>query len=570
MSNEYATAPAGPSEEAENSTSHIFHRDTGQRYPVAATGSGVYITDTEGRKYLDASSGAAVSCLGHGHPAIVAAIKAQLDRLEYAHTSFFTSEPAEALADLLTGLAPGELDRVFIVSGGSEANEAAIKLARQYFLETGQPGRHRIISRRQSYHGATLGTLAIRGNEWNRAPFEKWLMDVSHIPPCYAYRGREAGESEFDYGQRVANELEQEVLRLGPDTVMAFFAEPVVGASLGAVAGVPGYFRRIREICDEYGVLLILDEVMCGMGRTGTLYACEQDGVAPDIVTLAKGLGAGYQPVGAMLCTRAIHDALHHGSQVFEHGHTALGHPLACAASLAVVPLIQNLLPRVRATGAALMNAMESRFGGREYVGDIRGRGLLVGLELVADRDSKQPFDPKLQLHNRIKQTALANGLLCYPRGGTVDGRSGDHVLLAPPFVLEESHIEELVTKLDETLTAEIRNLTLRVPVLRRQPPAKDRRRRRRTRPTQPRRLRIEAGGIATGTSRGIGSGRQRTLAVPAAGGAVRRPPELDRPRRQGERVGGLVDIAMAGETGCEIGVALLAVDDPQDASPSE
>lgn len=436
--------------------SHLLHRDTGFQCPVAATGSGAYIIDSAGRRYLDASGGAAVSCLGHGHPAIVAAIKAQLDRLEYAHTSFFTSEPAEALAELLTGLAPGELDRAYIVSGGSEANEAAMQLARQYFLETGQPGRHRIVSRRQSYHGATLGALAIRGNRWKRAPFEQWLMEVSHISPCYAYRGREARESEFDYGQRVANELEREILRLGPDSVMAFVAEPVAGAKLGAVAAVPGYFRRIREICDEYGVLLILDEVMCGMGRTGTLYACEQDGIAPDIVTLAKGLGAGYQPIGAMLCTARIHDAIHLGSQVFQHGHTALGHPLACAASLAVVRSIRVLLPQVRATGAKLMNALDSRFGSREYIGDIRGRGLFIGLELVRDRESKQPFDPDLRLHKRIKRTALANGLLCYPWGGTVDGKSGDHILLAPPFIIEDSHIEELVVKLDKTLTQEI------------------------------------------------------------------------------------------------------------------
>ncbi len=435
-------------------TSHIFHRDTGFDYPVAVSASGVYITDSVGKRYLDASGGAAVSCLGHGDPAILAAIKAQMDKLQFAHSSFFTSEPAEALANLLTELAPGELDRVCIVSSGSEANEAALKLARQYFLETGQESRHRIVSRRQSYHGATLGTLAIRGNHWNRAPFEPMLMKVSHISPCYAYRGREAGETEFDYGQRVANELEQEILRLGPETVMAFVAEPVVGARLGAVAPVTGYFTRIREICDRYGVLLIFDEVMCGMGRTGTLFACEQEGVAPDILTLAKGLGAGYQPIGAMMCSKRIHDAIDQGSQIFQHGHTVLGHPLACAASLAVVRAIldRELLPRVRAIGAELMYTLANHFSGWECIGDIRGRGLFIGLELVRDRASKQPFDPSFQLHKRIKQTALANGLLCYPAGGTVDGKSGDHILLAPPFILEDVHIEELVAKLDLSL----------------------------------------------------------------------------------------------------------------------
>ncbi len=435
-------------------STHIFHRDTGFDYPVAVSAAGAHITDSEGKQYLDASGGAAVSCLGHGDPAIVEAIKAQADKLQFAHTSFFTSEPAESLAELLTELAPGELDRVYIVSGGSEANEAALKLARQYFLETGQDSRHRIVSRRQSYHGATLGTLAIRGNRWNRTPFEPLLMDVSHISPCYAYRGREAGESEYDYGQRVANELEQEILRLGPETVMAFVAEPVAGARLGAVPPVEGYFRRIREICDRYGVLLILDEVMCGMGRTGTLFACEQEGVAPDILTLAKGLGGGYQPIGAMMCGKRIHDAIDQGSRSFQHGHTALGHPIACAASLAVVRAIleRKLLARVRSTGARLMDTLNERFGDREYIGDIRGRGLFIGLELVRDRAGKQPFDPALQVHKRLKQTALAKGLLCYPWGGTVDGKSGDHILLAPPFIIEDSHIEELVTKLNLSL----------------------------------------------------------------------------------------------------------------------
>lgn len=437
-------------------STHIFHRDTGFDYPVAVSAAGAHITDSEGKQYLDASGGAAVSCLGHGDPAIVEAVKAQLDKLQFAHTSFFTSEPAEALAALLTELAPGELDRVYIVSGGSEANEAALKLARQYFLETGQDSRHRIVSRRQSYHGATLGTLAIRGNRWNRAPFEPMLMDVSHISPCYAYRGREAGETEYDYGQRVADELEQEILRLGPETVMAFVAEPVVGARLGAVPPVEGYFRRIREICDRYGVLLILDEVMCGMGRTGTLFACEQEGVAPDILTLAKGLGAGYQPIGAMMCSKRIHDAIDRGSRTFQHGHTALGHPVACAASLAVVRAIldRELLARVRSTGARLMDTLNERFGGWEHIGDIRGRGLFIGLELVQDQTTKQPFDPALQVHKRLKQKALSNGLLCYPWGGTVDGRSGDHILLAPPFIIEDAHIEELVAKLDLSLRA--------------------------------------------------------------------------------------------------------------------
>ena len=436
--------------------SKVFPRHTRSELPVAVTGDGAYITDSAGRRYLDASGGAAVSCLGHNDPQIIAAIKAQLDQLEFAHTGFFTSVPAERLAETLIANGSGHLDRVYFVSGGSEAVEAALKLARQYFLEIGQPARHRIIARRQSYHGNTLGALATGGNAWRRQSFAPLLIETSHIAPCYAYRGRQAAESDFDYGQRMAEELRTEILRLGPEQVMAFVAETVVGATLGAVPAVAGYFQRVREICDEYGVLLILDEVMCGMGRTGSLYAFAQEGIAPDILTIAKGLGAGYQPIGAMLCSGAIYAAIRDGSGFFQHGHTYLGHPVACAAALAVVNAINDrgLLPRVTAQGNKLKQALTAEFGGRDYIGDIRGRGLFIGIELVQDKATKTPFDPELQLHKKLKQAAMSNGLICYPMGGTVDGKQGDHILLAPPFIITDSQLDELIEKLGMSFRA--------------------------------------------------------------------------------------------------------------------
>ena len=438
--------------------SHVFPRHTKVQPPVAVGGEGVWLIDSDGKRYLDGSGGAAVSCLGHGDPEITQAIKNQLDRLAFAHTGFLTSEPAEALADLLIEHAPPGIDRVYFVSGGSEATEAAIKLARQYWVERGQPERSRLIARRQSYHGNTIGALSAGGNEWRRQQFGPLLLDVSHIAPCYEYRDRHDGESPEDYGIRAANALRDEIERVGPETVMAFIAEPVVGATAGAVPPAPGYFRRIREICDEYGVLLILDEVMCGMGRTGTLFACEQDGVRPDIICIAKGLGAGYQPIGAMLCSKDIYDTIAGGTGFFQHGHTYIGHPVATAAGLAVVRAIldRGLLAQVQAKGQALQAALTARFGQHPHIGDIRGRGLFRGIELVADRDSKAPFDPARGIAARIKKAAFAEGLICYPMSGTIDGRSGDHVLLAPPFIISDQEMDMMLDRLHGAIARSI------------------------------------------------------------------------------------------------------------------
>ncbi len=436
----------------------LLHRAANGVPPPAVGGEGIEIFDRDGRRYIDASGGAVVSCLGHGHPDVLAALHAQLDALAYAHTGFFTSEPAERLADLLIEDAPRGLSHVYLVSGASEAVEAALKMARQFFVEKGEPRRRRVIARQQSYHGATLGALAVGGNAWRREPFRPLLIEAHHIDPCYAYRHRRAGESDETYAARAAQALEDKILELGPESVMAFVAETVVGATLGAVPPVADYFRRVRAICDSYGVLLILDEVMCGMGRTGTLHACAQEGVSPDLMAIAKGLGGGYQPIGAVLLSRTIFEAFATGSGFFQHGHTYMGHPMAAAAGLAVQQVIRRdrLLDNVVAMGERLRRRLEERFANSAAVGDIRGRGLFQGVELVADRVSKAPFDPALKLHARVKREAMARGLMVYPMGGTIDGVAGDHVLIAPPFIVEAAQIGTIVERLGEAVDAAI------------------------------------------------------------------------------------------------------------------
>jgi hypothetical protein len=436
---------------------HVFHRNPRQSYARAVRGEGAYLYDRDGKRYLDASGGAAVSCLGHSDRAVIQAIQQQLERLPFAHTSFFSNEPMESLADALIARAPKSFDKVYFVSGGSEAMEAALKLARQYFVEKGEPQRAHVIARRQSYHGNTLGALAVGGNQWRRKQFEPLLIETAHVSPCYAYRGKQAGETDLAYSSRLGNELEETINRLGGENVIAFVAETVVGATLGAVPPVPGYFRRVREICDRHGILLILDEVMCGMGRCGTLWAFEQEGVVPDLVAVAKGLGAGYQPIGALLVSKVISEAIIAGSGFFQHGHTYLGHAAACAGALAVQKRLheEGVLARVSPSGKLLEAKLRAAFSDHPNVGDIRGRGLFWGLELVADRATKAPFDPALRMHARVKRAAMEAGLLCYPMGGTVDGQRGDHILLAPPFIVDETQLDELVDKLGMAITLE-------------------------------------------------------------------------------------------------------------------
>jgi adenosylmethionine-8-amino-7-oxononanoate aminotransferase len=440
---------------------HVFYRHLKIDPPTVALGDGIYLIDQNGKRYLDGSGGAAVSCLGHSDADVIAAIKAQVDKVCYAHTSFLSSEPAEQLADLLISKAPEGISSVYFVSGGSEAVEAAIKLARQYFLEIGLPKRTRFIGRFQSYHGNTLGALGVGGNVARREPFKELLLKPSHISPCYPYRLKMDDESEEEYSIRAANELEVEILRLGPENVAAFIAETVGGATAGVIPPSKGYFKRIRDICDQYGILLILDEVMCGMGRTGSTFACEQDGISPDIITIAKGLGAGYQPIGATLAAGKIYDAIRVGSGFFQHGHTYLGHPVACAAALAVQHKIDSydLLKNVIAMGVELDRQLIERFQNHPNIGDIRGRGLFKGIELVADRATKETLDPTLKTHAIIKQQAMEHGLLCYPSGGTVNGKRGDHILLAPPFIITADQIFELVDKLSQAIEVSLRQI---------------------------------------------------------------------------------------------------------------
>jgi len=399
-----------------------------------------------------------VSCLGHGHPDVIAAMHAQIDTLAYAHTSFFTTAVAEELAAHLVQRAPAGMSHAYFVSGGSEGVEAALKMARQYFLEIGEPERVHFIARRQSYHGNTLGALAVGGNEWRREPFAPLLMPVTHVSPCYPYREQRPQETPQQYGERLARELDDAIGQLGPRKVIAFVAETVGGATAGVLTPVPGYLQAVRRVCDRHGVLLILDEVMCGMGRTGTLHACEQEGVVPDLLVIAKGLGGGYQPIGAVLAQKKVVDAMSAGSGFFQHGHTYLGHPVACAAALALQKVIERdqLMPRVRALGQVFEGQLLDAFGAHPHVGDIRGRGLFWGVELVRERAGKTPFDPERKLHARVKREAMARGLMVYPMGGTVDGRYGDHVLLAPPFIASEAELALAVERLRAAVDAAV------------------------------------------------------------------------------------------------------------------
>lgn len=433
----------------------LYRHNVSHDLPRAVGGDGAWIIDESGRRYLDASGGAAVSCLGHSNEKIRAALVQQVESLAYAHTRYFTTTPMEELADLLVDAAPDPLSKVWFTSGGSEAIEAALKLTRQYFFEIGQLNRRFIIGRRQGYHGSTTGALSAGGNAWRRRIFEPILLETTHhIGPCYPYRHKRQDETLQAFAQRTADELEAKIDELGPGNVAAFMAETVVGSSIGTQPPAPGYFKRIREICDRHGVLLILDEVMCGMGRTGTRFAFEQEGIVPDMVALAKGLSAGYAPFGALLLADKIHRAIETGSKTVMHGHTFMGHALGCTAALAAQRFIDenDLLQTVRDRGGYLERKLKERFGQHPNVGDIRGRGLFWSLELVTDRNTQTPFPHALSLANRIKDGAMANGLICYPMGGVADGRQGDVVMLAPPFVVSEAEIDLIVAKLSQTL----------------------------------------------------------------------------------------------------------------------
>jgi len=425
-------------------------------YPMVVRGEGVYLYDADGKQYLDGSGGAAISCLGHGNRVVIDAIKTQAEKLAFAHTMFFTNHPQEKLAARLVERFGHDDARVYFLSGGSEANETAIKLARQYWLSQGCDQKHLVISRRQSYHGNTLGALSASGNEARRKVYGPLLHDWSKIDPCYEYRYRGSDESAHDYGARAAQSLEDAILSDGAENVSAFIAEPIVGATLGAVPAVEGYFKAIREICDRHRVILIMDEVMAGCGRSGNYFAFQQEDITPDIVTVAKGLGGGYQPIGAVITQGFIHNGIVEAFGSFAHGHSYVGHATVAAAGLAVMRVLddENLLEKVKTTGQSLRNCLQEAFGEHPHVGDIRGRGLLVGIELVEDRDTKTGIRKALGLPPAIRNAAMENGLICYPGGGTADGGDGAHILLAPPFIYQPQHIDELVEKLEKTLSS--------------------------------------------------------------------------------------------------------------------
>jgi adenosylmethionine-8-amino-7-oxononanoate aminotransferase len=431
-------------------TGSVFYRSPGFQYPLGMRSEGVYLYDSNGKQYLDGSGGAAVSCLGHGNAEVIEAIREQVGTLAFAHTAFFTNEPQEALAARVAERFGEPGAKVYFSAGGSEANETAIKMAKNYWMAKGRPSKSVFISRNQSFHGNTLGALSLSGSPGRRAIYQSIITDWPKIDPCFAYRFQLEDESAAEYAERSANSLEQAIIAAGPENVAAFFAETVSGATLGAAPAVPGYFVRIREICDRYEVLLALDEVMCGSGRTGTYFAFEQEDVLPDIVTLAKGLGGGYQPLGATVCRDFIHHGIVEAHKEFSHGHTYIGHATACAAGVAVQSVLdkENLLENVLARGEQLRQSLQSTFEQHPHVGDVRGRGLFVAIEFVKDKASKQPPPIELGLPAWLKNRAMEEGLICYPGGGTVDGKNGVHILLAPPFIYTEANVEELVAKL--------------------------------------------------------------------------------------------------------------------------
>jgi adenosylmethionine-8-amino-7-oxononanoate aminotransferase len=442
----------------------ILHKNLHTPPSMAVGGQGIHLFDEHGRRYIDSACGVAVSCLGHGHRRVIDAIKRQAEQLAYAHAGAWTTTAAEELAELLVTRSPG-LERIYFLSGGSEIMELCLKTAYQYHVETGQPERRIFVSRRQSYHGSTLGTLAVSGNIQRRSVFDPILGPASFVSPCYAYRYQRDDEDERAYGVRLACELEDRILELGPGNVAAFVAETVVGSTSGAVPPVAGYFQEIRAVCDRYGVLLILDEVMAGMGRTGHLYACAEDGVEPDILAIGKGLAAGYQPLSGMLVNARVHGAIGAGSGVLRNGQTFVNHALACAAALAVQRTIdeEGLLANVLARGEQLRTGLRSVFADHPHVGDVRGRGLFVGLELVADRTTKDPLPPEAETAARIRTTALEHGLLTYPLPGTIDGHRGDHVLFAPPFICTEDDVDEIVMRFATALRSVFPSVTTHV-----------------------------------------------------------------------------------------------------------
>ncbi len=430
----------------------VFYRSPRKSYPTAVRAEGVYIYDRKGKAYIDGSGGAVVVSIGHGVKAIEQAMLRQASRIAFAHGSQFTTEAAVELAEKIVALAPPGLERVYFLSGGSEAVETAVKMARQYQVERGIPSKYKVISRWTSYHGNTLGALALSGHTGRRKYYQPLMQHTPHIAPAYCYRcpfGREPDACALE----CADDLEKTILYEGPDSVSAFMAEPVVGATAGALVPREGYFQRIREICDRYDVLLIVDEVMTGVGRTGRNFAVDHWGVVPDMLVGSKGLAGGYTPIYCVVTTERVHTAIKQGSGTFVHGHTYSQNPLSCAVAAAVLDFIRehDLVPRCAAMGRYLLKRLETLYR-HPIVGDVRGLGLMAGVEFVKERATKEPFDPGLKLNALIGARAFDKGLITYPGGGGADGVRGDHILLAPPFIITEEQIDRVVDILDAAI----------------------------------------------------------------------------------------------------------------------
>jgi adenosylmethionine-8-amino-7-oxononanoate aminotransferase len=429
----------------------VFYRNLKKAYPIVDRGEGVYIYDTQGKQYLDGSGGAAVVGIGHGVKEIMEAMLHQAQRISFSHGSQFTSQAAIDLASKLSKFSPDGLTRVYYLSGGSEAVETAVKLARQYHVERGKPEKYKVISRWTSYHGNTLGALALSGHTGRRRYYLPLLQHTPHIVPAYCYRCPFGIEPE-KCSVECALDLEKTILYEGPESVSAFVAEPIVGATAGVLVPRDGYFQKIREICDRYDVLLISDEVMTGMGRTGKNFGIDHWNVTPDMIAVGKGLSSGYTPIYTVIVKEEIYQTIKEGSGSFVHGHTYGQNPLSCAVASAVMDYIQkhDLVTRSARMGEVFIQALQSltRF---DFVGDIRGKGLFAGIEFVKDRKTKEPFDPRLKLNGLIASRAFGKGLITYPGGGGADGVKGDHLLLAPPLIITEEQISRLVSILDQT-----------------------------------------------------------------------------------------------------------------------
>jgi adenosylmethionine-8-amino-7-oxononanoate aminotransferase len=428
-----------------------------QKLPKVAYGRGCYVFDADGKSYIDGSGGPAVYSLGHSHPEVNEAIKRQLDKIAHGYRYTFTSDPLEELTDMVAEScasgSSGGLKHMTFCSSGSEAIESCLKIALQYHNAMGHPERCRFIARERSWHGNTLGALSISGFLDRRSVFEGALAPASLLSPANVYRPP-AGVAPEDVAEYCAGELEREIQRLGPDKVAAFIFEPIVGAAGGCVPAPPGYAKRIREICDRHGVLMIADEVMCGAGRSGTWRALEHDGVEPDIMSVAKGLAGGYVPLSAAIYHQRLRGPMYERHGGLLTGHTFTGHTLACAAGVAVQKIIRRdgLLAKVRENGILLKRMLSDALGARPYVGDIRGRGYFLCVEIVKDRATKEPYPRDRMIYQRLSQQAFANGLICYPVGGNVDGKSGDIIILSPPYIATRDELGEIVDKLQKSL----------------------------------------------------------------------------------------------------------------------